>query len=153
MAYSVNIYHHQFLESQVAYQAAESFWAKILDDLLTGQALSWQPFYRNPYRDGNPLFSAWIPERRKLVRIIQFTPEETQEQLCSAWIDAWAGDWPAYIEPSPNDTATPVPELVIDLALTDVTRQLAHTYLHLWLIMDVSPEAMQQILADGGDQG
>ena len=150
MAYPINIHHHQFLESSVAYQAAESFWAKALKQLLAESDLDWQPFYQNPERDGNPLFSAWVPNRNKLVRVIQFTPEEVDEQLFSAWIDTWEGDLPEGLVSQKNAIASPIPELVIDLALMDVTRQMALTYIYLWLVMDVSPESMQRILKAGG---
>jgi hypothetical protein len=146
MAYPINIHHHQFLESSVAYQAAESFWEQALRDLLAESDLTWQPFYQNPGQDGNPLFSAWVPDRSKLIRIIQFTPEEDDEQLFSAWIDTWEGDLPEGLVSQQNAIASPIPELVIDLALTDVTRQMALTYIYLWLVMDVSPESMQRIL-------
>lgn len=125
------------------FQAAESF--QPLRDLLAESDLTWQPFYQNPGQDGNPLFSAWVPDRGKLVRVIQFTPEEDDEQLFSAWIDTWEGDLPDGLVSQQNAIATPIPELVIDLALTDVTRQLAMTYIYLWLVMDVSPEGMQRI--------
>ena len=150
MAYPINIHHHQFLESSVAYQAAESFWAQALRELLAESDLDWQPFYKKPGQDGNPLFSAWTPDRNKLVRVIQFTPEEDDEQLFSAWIDVWEGDLPESMASQKNAIASPIPELVIDLALTDVTRQLALTYIYLWLVMDVSPKAMQRILEAGG---
>lgn len=150
MAYPINIHHHQFLESSVAYQAAESFWAQALKELLAESDLTWQPFYQNPGQDGNPLFSAWIPDRNKLIRIIQFTPEEDNEQLFSAWIDTWEGDLPDGLVSQKNAIANPIPELVIDLALTDVTRQMALNYIYLWLVMDMSPESMQRILEVGG---
>ena len=146
MAYPINIHHHQFLESSVAYQAAESFWAQALRELLAESDLTWQPFYKNSGQDGNPLFSAWVPDRGKLVRVIQFTPEVDDEQLFSAWIDTWEGDLPEGLVSQQNAIASPIPELVIDLALTDVTRQLALTHIYLWLVMDVSPKGMQRIL-------
>lgn len=143
MEISINIQFPDFLEDVRDYEVVTSFWTQLLEQLPS--VGEWHPFYQNPARDGNPVFSAWLPGQRKLLRIVQFLPE-FGDSLCSAWLDDWPGDWPEGLTAPDDLQDQPVPELVIELAATDTTLQWVRTLIYLWLVLDLSPEEMRNIL-------
>lgn len=146
MKISVDIHYPDFLEQPEVYKAVSSFWEAVLRDHLESEQQEWHPFYQNKDQDGNPVFSAWLPQQHKLIRIIQFIPEPG-DTLFSSWIDQWQGDWPQSI-PQPKDLKTsPVPELVLDLAMTTETIQLAQMMIHLWIAQDQSPAQLEKLFS------
>jgi hypothetical protein len=145
MEISVNIHYANFLEDVRDYEIVTSFWTQQLEQLPS--VGEWHPFYQNPARDGNPVFSAWLPGQRKLLRIIQFLPEPG-DTLCSAWLDDWQGDWPEGLSAPADLDEQPVPELVIELAATNETLQLVRTLIYLWLVADISVAEMKVLLEE-----
>ena len=143
MEVSVNIQFPNFLEDVRDYELLTTFWTQLLHQLpIEGD---WHPLYQNPSRDGNPIFSAWLPRQGKLLRIIQFLPEPG-DQLCAAWLDDWQGDWPEGLPTPDNLAEQPVPELVIELSATEETLQLARTLIFLWLVVDLPKEEMERLI-------
>ncbi|GAB5555114.1 MAG: hypothetical protein Sapg2KO_47050 [Saprospiraceae bacterium] len=146
MEISVNIHYPDFLEQPEIYKAVSSFWEAVLRDQLESEQQEWHPFYQNKDQDGNPVFSAWLPKQHKLLRIIQFIPEPG-DTLFSSWVDQWQGDWPKGIPQAKDLTNLPVPELVLDLAMTTETIQLAQTLIHLWIAQDQSPAQLEKLFS------
>src|SRR5207249_2151059 len=63
-----------FLKDSQEYRGAERFWEKIWQSLVdeAGVAEQWRhPWLGAPFRDGNPIFSAVSPGRRRGVSVIQ----------------------------------------------------------------------------------
>jgi len=138
----MNIVFPDFLEDASRYEQAQAFWGKRMDAVLSANQYVWEPFYMEA-TDGNPLFSAYVPALHKLVRIIAFFPEG-DDILFTAYLDQWPGAFPEGIQPS---QASAVPELVIDLAMTESTLQEAKKLLYLWLHANISAKDMQGFLA------
>ena len=130
------------LDDASTYEQAQAYWAEQLDTILATKAYEWSPFYQNDAQDGNPLFSVYVPAVHKLVRITTFAPEP-DDVLFSAYLEQWAGDFPAGIKPA---SPVPIPELVIDLAMTESTVQEARQLIFLWLHADLSAEDMSAYL-------
>ena len=143
MEIPVNIHYPDFLEEVRDYEIVTTFWTQLIEQLPS--VGEWHPFYQNSARDGNPVFSAWLPGQRKLLRIVQFLPEPG-DSLFSAWLDDWQGDWPKGLTAPVDLDEQPVPELVIELAATDNTLQLARTLIYLWLVADISVAEMKVLL-------
>src|SRR6266571_5066970 len=84
----------RFLADPAEYSRAEAYWRSLWEELtrLTGQVQEWrhpwlQTAYADgtPFRDGDPIFSAWSPSRKLGVRVIQNEPQ--QEALA---LDFWS---------------------------------------------------------------
>jgi hypothetical protein len=146
MATLVNPLFRSFLSDATVYKQAEQFWESEVRQLLQPHGLTHHPFYNNqsgngqPIADGNPIFDAYVPERHKLVRILQYDPADLQGALFSHYTDTWStpGMDP---EQRPHPTApalraAPIPELVISLYLTEETAAKARHLLHQWLVED-----------------
>lgn len=146
MEIPVSIQFPDFLTNPSSYQKVQEFWKETLKQYLPKGEEAWQPFYNNPILDGNPIFSAWLPQQQKLVRIIQFLPEPG-DLLFSSWIDQWQGDFPKHITQQPPGKP-PIPELVLELALTPETQQLAKTMMHLWIYLDQPPKEIRNFLIE-----
>ena len=144
MEIPVSLHFPTFLDDQEVYHTITSFWAQVLEEHLPADKSEWYPFYQNKGQDGNPIFSAWLPKQRKLLRIIQFLPAPG-DTLFSPWIDEWQGAWPESLSP-PNDlVAQAVPELVLDLALTPETIQLAQTLIYMWVQLDHTSTQLEKL--------
>ena len=68
--------------------------------------------------DGNPIFSAFIPETERAIRIIQVSPGEEGDDI-SAWID----------DIELGKKAKKTKELVLDLKLSKEAKMLAKDFL------------------------
>ena len=141
MAPDINLIFPHFLEEASSHEQAQAFWGKRMDAALSDNQYVWEPFYTDT-TGGNPLFSAYVPALHKLVRIIAFLPE-SDDLLFTAYLDQWLGAFPEGVQPS---QASAVPELVIDLAMTESALQEAKKLLYLWLHANISARDMQGFL-------
>lgn len=144
-----------FLEDQRVYNLAEAYWRRRFDALFTPSGIVFYPFYSRHFGngqkiyDGNPIFDAYFPAFHKLIRILQYLPEPG-EPLCSAWTDSWPieemneAEKPSFIPPSRQNQ--PIPELVLDLALTSETRDWAERLIRAWIIQGLNKEDMKQMI-------
>lgn len=87
--------HANFLESPRTYEQARCFWRSIWEDAQSQHGLEWQvPWLSEPpaaLQDGNPIFTAWSPQLRRAVRVIQRTPISGIPDL-SYWLDVFGGE-------------------------------------------------------------
>lgn len=141
MEANMNLLFPDFLSSAEAYAEAQGYWSATLSALVAerGHTLLF-PFYTQslrdgtPLRDGNPIFSGYVPEQHKLLRIIQYVPAPGDE-VFSTWQDSWpAADMPpGFRPPSDGGAEGDVPELVVSLALSEETGAAARAAIGDWL--------------------
>lgn len=146
-----------FLEDHRTYHLVEGYWKRLFKALFAEKNIPFQPFYTKRSRSGrklyhaNPIFDAYFPEQHKLVRIIQYLPEP-DDLLLSAYLDHWdIAEMEPDNQPRPADAAkalTPVPELVISLALTRETAAAARNLLRQWIVNDLNEEAMERVIEE-----
>jgi hypothetical protein len=122
-----------FLKNITVYSLNVEHWSRLLHSVTDVKSMSVQEntFTKtfnngNRFLDGNPIFEAIIDNYRA-VRIIQQEPENDELNI-SAWLD----------QREVNDTL--IPELVIDLELTEESQNRAILLLRLWLEFNFSYE-------------
>ena len=86
---------------------------------------------------GNPIYSAYIPEIRRAIRIIQVSPQEEGDEI-SAWIDAIELN-----EPFQNQTTK---ELVLDIKLSKAARKTAKNLIGMWVAGQLNDKQLDAIL-------
>ncbi|MCB0550777.1 MAG: hypothetical protein KDD19_24620 [Phaeodactylibacter sp.] len=86
--------------------------------------------------DANPIFDAFFPSLYKAVRIIQEEPEAGAPDI-AAWMDSI----------DLFEGKTPVPELVIALALSKETAADARELARQWIVERHSAAEMQQLIS------
>lgn len=62
-----------FLDDEAEYAASEAMWIKLWDE-VEGKEGWITPWLNNPFKDGNPIFSAYHPEKQRAIRIVQHPP-------------------------------------------------------------------------------
>ena len=117
-----------FLENKRAYNLAQASWNRLLSSLLREYGYTYTPYINQMQNgekeyDGNPIFSAFIPEIERAIRIIQVSPDEEGDDI-SAWIDD--------IELGKKDKTKKTKELVLDLKLSKEARMLAKDLIGKW---------------------
>ena len=146
-----------FLEDYRTYHLVEAYWRRRLDQLLADSGITYHAFYNKRYANGqyiydaNPIFDAYFPARHKLVRIIQFYPE-SGDPLIEAYLDHWPVkemDPGKRSRPAdPSKSLAPIPELVIDLALTRATAEQALQLIQQWIVEDRPEEEMEGLVEE-----
>lgn len=115
----------KFLEDRRVYHLAYLFWKTFFERLTNATDLEYTT-YLNTDRDhdGNPIFHAYLPARKRALRIVQADPSEAEEELdIKAWLDE------VQLTPS----TTPVPELVIDMILSEGTKEVGQRLIRAWV--------------------
>ena len=144
--------HHlyaNFLENKKVYNLVQGYWQRLFSGLANERRLQFAPYLNPTTRagqkdyDGNPIFEAWEKTLNRAVRIIQVAPQGEQLDV-SAWLDS--------IELP--ETLAPIPELVIDLALSKESYALAEQLISAWLTAGTTKEGMvemieREVLRDG----
>ncbi len=143
-----------FLSNPEEYAKAEAAWAEAWRDLMRHSRLA--ALWRSPWlsttfadgspcRDGNPIFSAFAPDRALGVRVVQLPPDDGAEEL-TYWTDYFAAGQPEAVK-----------ELVIACVLSDETVFDAIGLMHQWVTheelaprADVPPVAHGHLLPVGG---
>jgi hypothetical protein len=116
------ILYPDFLEDITSYQAASDFWQAKLDPLFQELGLSKQDYLNTTMvngvalQDGNPIYQAYFPELKKVVRIIQ------EEPLLPADFGSWV-----YVTEVDEEE---VEEFVISLVLTEGNVERAVAEIH-----------------------
>jgi len=116
-----------FLETPEQYDRAAAHWMKswnelhVIDRAAGGWIAPWFAPDLN-FRDGNPIFSAVSHRLRRGIRIIQHAPTSDDAEF-QFWLDTF-GD---------PDSDECIDELVIALALTDATAELAGAAMGDWI--------------------
>ena len=132
--------HHlyaNFLENKKVYNLVQGYWQRLFSGLAQERRLQFFPYLNPTTRtgqkdyNGNPIFDAWEKTLNRAVRIIQVAPQGEQLDV-SAWMDS--------IEL--QETPAPIPELVIDLALSKESYALAECLISAWLTARTTKEGM-----------
>ena len=120
----------RFLADPAEYSRAEAYWRSLWEELtrLTGQVQEWrhpwlQTAYADgtPFRDGDPIFSAWSPTRKLGVRVIQ---NELQQEALE--LDFWS-------DVVGDQRSGEVHTLVISCVLTSEAAGLARDLIVSWM--------------------
>ncbi|KAA3622601.1 MAG: hypothetical protein DWQ02_25760 [Bacteroidetes bacterium] len=131
-----------FLNDKRQYNLVQASWNRLF--IRLGEKYDFKySSYLNPYDssgrkeyDGNPIFNAFIPKIKKAVRIIQVSPGENVNDI-SAWID----------EIEITKSSSPVKELVIDLALSKETKNVAIELIDSWVIGQINEHSLDLYLS------
>lgn len=122
-----------FLKDRHSYDEAVRHWHDLWmkTDEVARKCHCWkQPWMATQFvngaeiRDGNPIFSAWSPQVRKGVRVIQHEPTRDDCEL-SFWFDEW------------GEGEDLVQELVIACALSNEASILAFSLINSWVLGDI----------------
>ncbi|MDX2072693.1 MAG: hypothetical protein SFV55_29935 [Haliscomenobacter sp.] len=130
------IFYANFLEDRRVYGLAKTYWKRFFDQLAAANGFSYRPYINdaNDY-DGNPIFSAYIPDKNRAVRVIQIDPNELEDNtLTTAWMDT--------IELVEGQAA--IDELVIYTVLTVETRVKCVALIEEWVLGEVTVEEMKR---------
>lgn len=122
----VDYLYTDFLENKRAYNLAQASWKRLLDSLLQAHGYTHTPYINSNQNgqkeyDGNPIFSAFIPEIARAIRIIQVSPNEEGDEI-SAWVD----------DIELGDT-NEIKELVLDLKLSRKAKMIARDLIKEWI--------------------
>ena len=135
-----------FLIWPSAYERNRQFWLDEVADMCSrnDSAHDWTKWSRNEdamtesLGDANPIIDLWSPSRERALRVVQFRVGDPLAGF-GAWID--------YVDElyeTPLRTESISPELVISLALTEVTLGPARELLEPWVAGSPSIEEMQR---------
>jgi hypothetical protein len=122
----------KFLENPSEYARAVDYWVELwervdpLRRLLDGWKYPWLSTTRGDGSldlDGNPIFSAFSPIRRKAVRVIQHPPTTDRDEF-DCWEDTFGG---------PRTDPEAIWELVIACALSDEAANKAIGAMRDWV--------------------
>lgn len=142
-----NILYADFLTNKRAYNLAQGSWNRLLKNLLKSYGYSHTPYInqiQNGKKDysGNPIFSAFVPEIKKAIRIIQVSPEEEGDDI-SAWIDA--------IELGKKFKNQKTEELVLDLKLSRASKKTAKKLIDKWIAGQLDSKKLNKALEEGAN--
>ncbi|PHN01669.1 hypothetical protein [Flavilitoribacter nigricans] len=131
-----------FLENKREYNLAQAFWNRLLTSLLREYGYTYTPYINQMQNgekeyDGNPIFSAFIPEIERAIRIIQVSPDEEGDDI-SAWIDD--------IELGRKTKTKKTKELVLDLKLSKEAKMLARDLIKRWIMNQFDDATLDQLL-------
>lgn len=127
-----------FLEDKRIYRLAKAHWKRLFDRLVREYSLTCSSYINeaDDY-DGNPIFSVFVPEKNRAIRIIQANPEEVGAEIAiKAWLDAAA---------MPDRKTT---ELVIALVLTPTSASLGEKLIREWIGQERSEEEILQMIKE-----
>jgi hypothetical protein len=119
-----------FLSDPREYKQAEVLWREQWDDLVrrVRQERLWETPWVNtcsvnetPIQDGNPIFSAISPRRRRAIRVIQLEPSDNPRAFY-VWTDTFA-----------EGSSEAIEELVISCVLTHETLNEAAELMRQWI--------------------
>jgi len=125
-----------FLDNKATYQAAQAYWSGFFASLLELEGLSTSPYLdlADDF-DGNPVFAFQVPTLNRAIRIIQNSPEETDDLVFTAWLDQIT-----------LQADHPLAELVISLVLTKETSVKVVKLTQQWLLKNIPKLEMEALL-------
>lgn len=135
----------RFLEVPSEYEGAKTYWVNLWNRIDAWQRL--QRDWRHPWlssgvvageelRDGNPIFSAYSPQTRYGIRIIQYPPESDRLEF-DWWLDTFGG---------PATDPRAIRELVIACALSEEAARQASELVENWCLRGEISELYDQPL-------
>ncbi|MEL7421712.1 MAG: hypothetical protein AAFN81_01920 [Bacteroidota bacterium] len=136
-----------FLENKRIYNLTQAYWGKLLTSVLKQHGYAYTSYInqiqggKKEY-DGNPIFSAYIPEARRAIRVIQVSPDEEGDDL-SAWIDT--------IELNEKTNSKQTEELVIDVKLSRKVRTVAKDLMAKWVANQLDSTTLDEIIEESTD--
>ena len=115
----------KFLEDRRVYHLAYLFWKCFFERLIDAADLEYRTYLNTDSdHDGNPIFHAYLPARKRALRIIQAEPDEAEEEVdIKAWMD----------EVQLESGNSSVPELVIDMVLSEGAKELGQRLIQTWI--------------------
>lgn len=130
-----------FLDNKKVYNLAQAHWSKLLNSILKEHAYTFNPYINQIQNgqkeyDGNPIFSAYIPQIERAIRIIQVSPEEEGDDI-SAWTDS------IELAGESKDTK----ELVVDLKLSKNTKTIAISLIENWITDTLDEQMIENLVA------
>jgi hypothetical protein len=138
----VQLLFENFKIDKTVYHEAEAWWKAFFDELAQKHNFFYRPYlnttYRNgvPFYDGNPMFTALVETLHRGVHVLQDEVEEASELYISGYLNRIVD----------FDDIPDSDELVIDLVLSEVTKAIAETWIHAWLVEQVDKETMERLL-------
>jgi hypothetical protein len=132
-----------FLEDKKVFNLAEAYWRRIVSGISGEKKIPFQSYLNHfdsegkKEYDANPIYDAIFPTLSKALRIIQDTPEKDTSDI-TVWIDKF----------EPDEDVPVVHELVIALALSRETAEVARRLLRQWIIEDFSPQDMERAIEE-----
>lgn len=113
-----------FLEDKRVYHLAYLFWKSFFERFTAAAEWEYVTYLNTDgEHDGNPIFHAYIPASKRALRIIQVDPSEAEAPLdIKAWIDE--------VQPASGQSA--VPELVINMILSEEAKKVGQNLIHHW---------------------
>ena len=129
-----------FLDNKNVYNLAQASWNRLLSSVLKTHGYTHSPYINQVQNgekeyDGNPIFSAFIPEIGRAIRIIQVSPLEEGDHI-SAWIDTI----------NMNEQEQQTEELVLDIKLSRDARIVAKKLIKQWIEKQLDPDSIEMIV-------
>jgi hypothetical protein len=117
-----------FLDNPDSYRAAQDYWRNLWLKTAPGARVydQWQEPWMTEIpslQDGNPIFSAWSPQLRKGIRVIQDPPTSEKPEI-QVRLDTFGG---------PITDPGSIRELVIACALSTETAAIALSLMDAWM--------------------
>ncbi len=131
-----------FLEDKKVFNLNQAYWRRMLTAIAREAGAEFHSYInhydsrgRKEY-DANPIFNALFPKLHKSIRIIQDLPE------------AGAPDIAAWTDQIELEEGQPIPELAIALALSRKTARQAQELMRKWVVKDLTPEEMKNVIRE-----
>lgn len=140
-----------FLDCPAAYEAAERFWADLVENVTRelGQTGEWPRWIDLHYadgtrmeKDGNPIYDGRSQRLDRGFVVIQHTPVGDDVELA-----AWLKHYDEEFETLPRD------ELVINTSLSTESAALARRLLREWMTPTTTPSKMLDLIHAVGASG
>jgi len=125
-----------------SYRERQAKWEQAFDSI---GAKGWiYPWINNLQEDYNPIFSAWCPEQKRAIRVIQFTEEEAEpgDILFAYWTDNFGEMALKYANDFPKDQIDVAVELVIDCICQPEYEAKAIELIKTWVLDDANQNAL-----------
>ena len=131
-----------FLENKRAYNLAQGSWKRLLNSLLKTHGYTYTPYINQMQNgkkeyDGNPIFSAFIPESNAPSVLFRFLPMKKGRNI-SAWIDD--------IEMNGQSKNQKTKELVLDIKLSKQAKTIAKDLMGKWIVGCLDDAALDVVL-------
>jgi hypothetical protein len=135
-----------FLDELPVYRACERFWEQLSTNISNsiGSVADWHPWIPRSYAkgtpmelDGNPIWDGRSNQLDRAYRIIQGRAVGDTLEI-AAWLKGYEEEY----------TEMPRYELVISLALSQESANLADALLRKWMTPETTPEDMQEFIAE-----
>jgi hypothetical protein len=121
-----NLFPHLLTDAN-EYSLAEQYWRDLWAQLPSFDRLGWKTPWLQSDGDGNPIFSAFSPDRKKAIRVVQFEPV-TDELDFGCYTDRIGGGL---------SDRNAIQELVIACSLSREAEFYSRRLISAWLTGDI----------------